>query len=99
MRLALKGLGGVMVRSRRTKAFDGDDPLLRHVRTRVKSPQTNGVIERFFGTLKYEHLYRGYISDGDALDTEVHRFRNIYNTIRPTKPSPTEPPTRARHAG
>lgn len=64
-------------------AFAGDDTLLRHVRTRVKSPQTNGVIERFFGTLKYEHLYRGYIGDGDALDMESHRFRLIYNTIRP----------------
>jgi len=64
-------------------AFAGDDPLLRHVRTRIKSPQTNGVVERFFGTLKYEHLYRGYISDADALDMEVHRFRIIYNTIRP----------------
>jgi putative transposase len=31
-------------------AFAGDDPLLRHVRTRVRSPQTNGVVERFFGT-------------------------------------------------
>jgi transposase InsO family protein len=31
---------------------------LRHQRTRVRSPQTNGVIERFFGTLKYEHLDR-----------------------------------------
>lgn len=37
--------------------FAGDDPLLRHVRTGVRSPQTNGVIERFFGTLKYEHLW------------------------------------------
>jgi len=64
-------------------AFDGDDPLLRHVRTRIKSPQTNGVVERFFGTLKYEHLFRGYIGDGDALDMEVQRFRIIYNTIRP----------------
>jgi putative transposase len=64
-------------------AFAEDDPLLRHVRTRVKSPQTNGVVERFFGTLKYEHLYRGYIGNGDALDMEVHRFRIIYNTIRP----------------
>lgn len=62
---------------------DQDDPLLRHVRTRIKSPQTNGVIERFFGTLKYEHLYRGYIGDGDALDMEAHHFRIIYNTIRP----------------
>lgn len=72
----------------RGKAFqalfaDQDDPLLRHVRTRIKSPQTNGVIERFFGSLKYEHLYRGYIGDGDALDMEAHRFRIIYNTIRP----------------
>ncbi|MGV9927138.1 integrase core domain-containing protein [Nocardia rhamnosiphila] len=64
-------------------AFDGPDPLLRHVRTRVRSPQTNGVIERFFGDLKYEHLLRGVITDGDTLDMEVHRFRIIYNTIRP----------------
>ena len=63
--------------------FTGEDPLLRHVRTRVKSPQTNGVIERFFGPLKYEHLYRGPINDGDALAVEVNRFRQIYNTIRP----------------
>jgi len=63
--------------------FAGDDPLLRHVRTRVRSPQTNGVIERFFETLKYEHLFRGHIGDGDALDMEIHRFRLIYNTIRP----------------
>jgi putative transposase len=33
--------------------------------------------------LKYEHLFRGVITDGDALDMEVHRFRIIYNTIRP----------------
>jgi len=32
-------------------------PQLRHIRTRIKSPGTNGVIERFFGTAKYEHLY------------------------------------------
>jgi putative transposase len=61
-------------------AFTGADPL-RHVRTRVKSPSTNGVIERFFGTLKYEHLFRGPIDDGDALAVEVGRFRQTYNTI------------------
>jgi putative transposase len=63
--------------------FNGDDPLLRHVRTRVKSPQTNGVVERFFGTLKYEHLYRGHIADGDALAVEVALFVDTYNRIRP----------------
>lgn len=64
-------------------AFAGDDPLLRHVRTRVRSPQTNGVIERFFGTLKYEHLYRAPINDGGALAMETARFRDIYNRVRP----------------
>lgn len=64
-------------------AFTGDDPLLRHVRTRVRSPQTNGVIERFFGTLKYEHLFRAPIDDGGALAMETARFRDIYNRIRP----------------
>jgi putative transposase len=49
-------------------AFAGDEPLLRRVRTRVRSPQTSGVIERFFGTLKYEHLYRAPIDDGGASD-------------------------------
>jgi putative transposase len=45
--------------------------------------RANGVVERFFGTLKYEHLYRGAIADGDALSVEVNWFRQIYNTIRP----------------
>jgi transposase InsO family protein len=56
---------------------------LRHQRTRVRSPQTNGVIERFFGTLKYEHLDRAPIDDGGALAMETARFRDIYNRIRP----------------
>lgn len=41
------------------------------------------MIERWFGTLKHEHLFRGVIADGDVLDMEVYRFRVIYNTIRP----------------
>ncbi|WP_396836806.1 hypothetical protein [Mycobacterium sp. ITM-2016-00318] len=28
-------------------------------------------------------MFRGYIGDGDAFDMEAHRFRIIYNTIRP----------------
>ncbi|MEV6139098.1 integrase core domain-containing protein [Nocardia sp. NPDC051990] len=40
-------------------------------------------MERFLGTLKYEHLFLGLIPDGDASDMEVHRFRFLYNTIRP----------------
>jgi putative transposase len=74
-------------------AFDGPDPLLRHVRTQVRSPHTNGVIQRWLSTLKYEHLFRGVITDGDALDMQVDRFRIIYNTIR-TRPSAIENPAR-----
>lgn len=58
-------------------------PHFVHVRTRHKSPQTNGVIERFFGSLKYEHLYRKDIADGDQLAIEVESFRDTYNRIRP----------------
>jgi putative transposase len=64
-------------------AFAGDDPLFRHVRTRVRGPQTNGVVERFFGTLKYEHLDRATIGDGNALAVDVNLFRHTYNTLRP----------------
>jgi putative transposase len=54
-----------------------------HVRTRNKAPWTNGVIERFFGTAKYERFYRREITDGLALAAEADDFRNVYNTIRP----------------
>ena len=68
---------GVQHRVRRTRSAAATRPHPGAI------PQTNGVIERWFGTLKYEHLFRGVITDGDALDMEVHRFRIIYNTIRP----------------
>jgi putative transposase len=71
------------------EAFTGEDPLLRHVRTRVKSPQTNGVIERYFGTLKYQHLFRGPINDGDALRSTGSATSTTPSD--PTKPSPTAP--------
>jgi transposase InsO family protein len=64
-------------------AFASDDPVLRHVRTRVRSPQTYGVVERFFGTVKYEHLYRAIIGDGNALAVEINCFRQTYNALRP----------------
>jgi putative transposase len=80
-------------------AFTGDDPLLHHVRTRVRSPQTNGVIERFFGTLKYEHLFRGPINDAGALAVDVQRFRQIYNTIRPRQALGDRVPRAAYLAG
>lgn len=58
-------------------------PELRHVRTRKKSPHTNGVVERFNGTMKYEDLYRDLPIDGVDLDGRVAAHRTLYNEIRP----------------
>jgi transposase InsO family protein len=44
----------------------------------VRSPQTNGVVEQFFGTLKYEHLYRATIGDGNALAVEQCDWRVVF---------------------
>jgi len=58
-------------------------PYLRHVRTRHKAPETNGVIERWFQALKYERLYRWDIADGIDLAAHVEAFIDEYNRIRP----------------
>lgn len=58
-------------------------PHFTHVRTRHRSPGTNGVIERLFGSLKYEDLYRHDIADGDALAARVDAFCDLYNAVRP----------------
>lgn len=58
-------------------------PELSHVRTRHRSPQTNGVVERFFQTLKYEHLYRHDIENAWTLIEEIESFRQLFNEIRP----------------
>jgi putative transposase len=58
-------------------------PWLRHVRTRYRSPQSNGVIERFNESVKYEHLFRREIPNGYELNVETERYRHVYNEIRP----------------
>jgi putative transposase len=58
-------------------------PELTHVRTRRKSPQTNGVIERYHGAIQIEHLWRNLPADGAEMTRMVEEFRVIYNTIRP----------------
>lgn len=54
-----------------------------HIRTRRKSPGQNGVRERAFGSLKYEHLYRLEISNLPELAHEAEAYRQIFNHIRP----------------
>ncbi|WP_189062269.1 integrase core domain-containing protein, partial [Longimycelium tulufanense] len=64
-------------------AFIASRPELRHIRTRRKSPGQNGVRERAFGSLKYEHLYRLEIPDGQTLAIEAENYRQVFNHIRP----------------
>ena len=52
----------------------------------------NGVRERAFGSLKYEHLYRLEIDDGYQLGLEVETYRQLFNTIRPHEASATRRP-------
>jgi len=58
-------------------------PEVTHVRTRHPSPNTNGVIERWFESLKYERLYRHEIATGIDLADHVADFIDEFNTIRP----------------
>ncbi|MGE4425800.1 MAG: transposase, partial [Solirubrobacteraceae bacterium] len=58
-------------------------PELTHVRTRKKSPETNGVIERYHGAIKIECLWRHLPDDGQEMTDQVDAFRQLYNEIRP----------------
>jgi putative transposase len=74
---------GPCFKSVRFAAFIEKRPELIHIRTRRKSPGQNGVRERAFGSLKYEHLYRLEIDDGHQLGLEVAAYRELFNQIRP----------------
>ena len=58
---------------------------LLHIRTRAKSPGQNGVRERAFGSLKYEHLYRHApeIATLGDLHREAEHYRHVFNHTRP----------------
>jgi putative transposase len=58
-------------------------PELTHVRTRRRSPQTNGVIERYHGAIKIEALWRDLPADGAEMTRMVDDFRQLYNHVRP----------------
>ena len=58
-------------------------PELTHVRTRRRSPQTNGVIERYHGAIQIEYLWRELPADGADMAHRVEAYRQLYNTIRP----------------
>lgn len=64
-------------------AFIATRPELLHIRTRRKTPGQNGVRERAFGSLKYEHLYRMDIETLQDLAREAEAYRHVFNHIRP----------------
>jgi putative transposase len=74
---------GPAYKSDRFHTFIDSRPELTHVRTKHRSPETNGVIERFYESVKYEHLYRLEIPNGHALGHELDLYRELFNHIRP----------------
>jgi putative transposase len=74
---------GACFRSGGFQRFIDSRPELAHVRTRVKAPETNGVVERWIESSKYERLYREEIPDGLALQAQLDDYRDFYNTVRP----------------
>jgi len=82
-RLVIVSDNGPAYKSTDFLRFIRSRPELAHIRTRHHAPETNGVVERFNGSLKYEHLYREEVTDALTLAREVERYRRIYNGIRP----------------
>ena len=70
---------------------------LAHVRTRYRSPGTNGVIERFFQAVKYEHLYREELRDGAMVVAAVARYLDLYDAVRPHETLGQRAPLTAWH--
>ena len=68
---------------------------LTHVRTRHRAPWTNGVVERWFESLKYEHHWCHDIASGIDLADHVTAFIDDYNTIRPHQALDQKPPLNA----
>ena len=71
-----------VVKSDAFAAFVQARPWLARVRTRYRSPQTNGV-SKFYGSVKDEHLYRQEVPCSVALAAECEKYRRTYNEIRP----------------
>ena len=81
--VALVTDNGACFKAGRFARFIESRPELIHIRARRECPGQNGVRERAFGSLKYEHLYRHEIDDGHQLGIEADRYRELFNTARP----------------
>ena len=81
--IALVTDNGPCFKAARFAAYIEKRPELIQIRTRRRSPNQNGVRERAFGSLKYEHLYRQEIDDGHTLGVQAESYRQLFNQIRP----------------
>ncbi len=81
--LVLVSDNGACFRSDGFQRFIDSRPELVHLRTRVKAPETNGVVERWIESSKYERLYREEIRDGPTLQAQLDDYRHFYNTVHP----------------
>ena len=77
--------GGPAVAIQLTKRLIAARPDFTHVRTRHRSPETNAVIERFVGALKYEHRYWDDMEDGAMVARAVARSCQLSNAVRPPR--------------
>lgn len=82
-RLVIVSDNGPAYKSDRFATFIQSRAELSHVRTKHRSPETNGVVERFFESLKYEHLYRLEVANGHALGEQLGLYRDLFNEVRP----------------
>ncbi|MCW2954147.1 MAG: Integrase catalytic region [Conexibacter sp.] len=74
---------GPCFKSHAFRRYIDNRPELRHVRTRRRSPQTNGVIERYHGAIQIESLWRDLPADGTDMTRRVEAYRQLYNHVRP----------------
>lgn len=74
---------GPAMKSNAVARWFADRPWVTHVRTRVRSPETNGVVERTIGSIKYERLYRETLDTGLDVADHLAGYQHEFNTIRP----------------
>jgi transposase InsO family protein len=74
---------GPAFKSSRFATFVAGTGVLEHIRIKPRTPGQNGVRERAFGSLKYEHLHRQEITDGPMIAVEAEAYRQVFNHIRP----------------
>lgn len=74
---------GLAFKSSRFASFVAGTGVLEHIRIKPRTPGQNGVRERGFGSLKYEHLYRQEITDGPMIADEAEAYRQVFNHVRP----------------